>query len=405
MLLCVVVTSPMPSVTVSSPMSHIGATSEHVWADSSLASLIMPYCNASNFQHAVMPDLELRPTFRKMEHITVKLVDEELWKLFNPDIEMIVTKRGRSIFPKLDYYVSGLDPNAYYVFQLKMERVDDIKYRFDQGVWHEASRGEPRVPETIIRHSEGFRRGEEWMKTTVSFHKAKITNNPADVQPLHILVQSMHKYIPVLIIIKMGSTENGIDVPAYQQEFRFPSTQFIAVTAYQNHRITQLKVKHNKYARGYRTENGLKRQRADASDEDNSRPAKIAAPAIPPNSHMQLIVPPPIPDAAHHMAFNQVPIGGPPVMLGQPVYSNPATPPEENKSNEPEANEVNAQMHNNFYGQYPPFDMAAYYAPQQGYGYNPQQIGFGYHCNSFPSFAQPFDPRIEISPDSSYHSP
>jgi T-box len=34
--------------------------------------------------------------------------------------------------------------------------------------------------------------------------------------------------------------------------FRFPETKFLAVTAYQNDRITQLKIDNNPFAKGFR---------------------------------------------------------------------------------------------------------------------------------------------------------
>ena len=39
---------------------------------------------------------------------------------------------------------------------------------------------------------------------------------------------------------------------AEEEIFSFPETTFIAVTAYQNEKITQLKIDHNPYARAFR---------------------------------------------------------------------------------------------------------------------------------------------------------
>ncbi|CAI5446428.1 unnamed protein product [Caenorhabditis angaria] len=219
------------------------------------------------------------------QRIRVRVADEELWKKFYPATEMIVTKKGRSLFPKLDYKVEGLSPECYYAFQLRMERVDNIKYKFDLGEWHEATKGEPRTIDQAIRHSDGFRRGDEWMKSNIQFSRLKITNNIAANIPNHIILQSMHKYVPVLTIIKMGGMPdmygmgmNGQEA-MIEEEFRFDFTEFIAVTAYQNQDITRLKVQHNKYARGFRSENSRKRDRTATPpiEEQHHKPSSSSA--------------------------------------------------------------------------------------------------------------------------------
>ena len=54
----------------------------------------------------------------------------------------------------------------------------------------------------------------------------------------------MQKYQPLIRLTdeKMGSSKS----------FTFPETTFIAVTAYQNNLMTQMKIDHNPYARAFR---------------------------------------------------------------------------------------------------------------------------------------------------------
>jgi len=68
-----------------------------------------------------------------------------------------------------------------------------------------------------------------------------------------VVLQSLHKYQPRLHVVEVN--EDGTEdtsQPGRVQTFTFPETQFIAVTAYQNTDITQLKIDHNPFAKGFR---------------------------------------------------------------------------------------------------------------------------------------------------------
>jgi hypothetical protein len=60
-----------------------------------------------------------------------------------------------------------------------------------------------------------------------------------------MILNSMHKYIPRIHIAPANDHKNI-------KTFTFPETQFIAVTAYQNTDITQLKIDNNPFAKGFR---------------------------------------------------------------------------------------------------------------------------------------------------------
>jgi hypothetical protein len=66
------------------------------------------------------------------------------------------------------------------------------------------------------------------MKQVISFHKLKVTNNPFDRNG-HIILNSMHKYVPRLHIIEVDKSINT---------FIFPEAVFMAVTAYQNEAVS-----------------------------------------------------------------------------------------------------------------------------------------------------------------------
>lgn len=102
------------------------------------------------------------------------------------------------------------------------------------------------------------------MKQVISFDKIKLTNNQLDDNG-HIILNSMHRYQPrVHVLVMPGEGVNqqletprapcagGEKSTSSYRTFTFPETKFMAVTAYQNHRITQLKIASNPFAKGFR---------------------------------------------------------------------------------------------------------------------------------------------------------
>ena len=69
----------------------------------------------------------------------------------------------------------------------------------------------------------------------------------------------MHKYIPRLYIIEEGKAIN---------KFTFPETVFMAVTAYQNEKITKLKIEYNPFAKGFRDGQSRRDYRGKRSFDD-----------------------------------------------------------------------------------------------------------------------------------------
>ena len=61
----------------------------------------------------------------------------------------------------------------------------------------------------------------------------------------------MHKYIPRILIVRENNSNEAGAQPQISH-FSFPETSFIAVTAYQNEQITQLKIQNNPFAKAFR---------------------------------------------------------------------------------------------------------------------------------------------------------
>ncbi|PIO64077.1 T-box, partial [Teladorsagia circumcincta] len=178
------------------------------------------------------------------------------------------------IFPKIEYKLHGMDPDESYAIMLRIERVDDMRYKFSAGDWSTNGKGEARTPPRSIPHHDGaVDTGRAWMSKLVSFDRVKVTNNQQDNDPFHVVLQSMHKYVPVLYIYQMPTSAimwMDQNTPALDSSFlvaaiRFDYTAFIAVTAYQNNEVTQLKISHNPFAKGFREGSERDRKRTSTS--------------------------------------------------------------------------------------------------------------------------------------------
>ncbi|KAF5404390.1 T-box transcription factor TBX2 [Paragonimus heterotremus] len=202
-----------------------------------------------------------------------ELIEADLWQSFHSmTTEMVITKSGRRMFPSFKVRVSGLDRNTKYIMLLDLVARDEHRYKFHNGKWTVAGKADPDPVRRHYIHPDSPATGEDWMHKPISFHKLKLTNNCTERQQFQAVLNSMHKYIPRFHIIRADHVTkiNLCDLIT----FVFDETEFIAVTAYQNERITQLKINHNPFAKGFR-DNGTgrrekKRQRAQFTARINS---------------------------------------------------------------------------------------------------------------------------------------
>ncbi|CAD5214396.1 unnamed protein product [Bursaphelenchus okinawaensis] len=82
------------------------------------------------------------------------------------------------------------------------------------------------------------------------------------------VLNSMHKYQPRVHIARCNSMEQ-LKVTMWKT-FTFPETVFIAVTAYQNEKVTQLKIDHNPFAKGFRDTGAGRREKKRHLNESGS---------------------------------------------------------------------------------------------------------------------------------------
>ncbi|XP_031449395.1 MAX gene-associated protein isoform X6 [Phasianus colchicus] len=202
--------------------------------------------------------------------ITVTLDNNSMWnEFYHRNTEMILTKQGRRMFPYCRYWITGLDASQKYILVMDISPVDNHRYKWNGRWWEPSGKAEPHVLGRVFIHPESPSTGQYWMHQPVSFYKLKLTNNTLD-QEGHIILHSMHRYLPRLHLVPADkATEviqlNGPDV----HTFTFPQTEFFAVTAYQNIQITQLKIDYNPFAKGFRDDGLNSRPQRDMKQNNN----------------------------------------------------------------------------------------------------------------------------------------
>ncbi|XP_061086434.1 T-box transcription factor TBX6 [Conger conger] len=207
----------------------------------------------------VGPPLSSEDAGKAQGNVTMELENALLWKQFSSvGTEMIITKTGRRMFPQLRVKLSGLNPSLRYMLLLEVVPADASRYRFQGESWQAVGGAEARLPDRVFIHPDSPATGAHWQGRVISFHHAKLTNNTLDTRG-HIILHSLHRYQPRLHVIE---ARDVLMWGGGRHSFVFPETQFLTVTAYQNSKITELKINSNPFAKGFR-ENGMncKRQR------------------------------------------------------------------------------------------------------------------------------------------------
>merc|ERR1712136_242684 len=206
-----------------------------------------------------------------------ELENKNLWDQFHQiGTEMVITKTGRRMFPSFKIRVSGLNPKSKYVMLMDIKPKDDCRYKFHNSRWMVAGKADPELPPRFYIHPDSPSTGEQWMnRPSISFHKCKLTNNIADPNG-HTILNSMHKYQPRFHIIRCSEIAR---IWTHKwKTFQFSEMEFIAVTAYQNEKITQLKINHNPFAKGFRdTGCGKREKRRVCHLEEPSKHVRLDA--------------------------------------------------------------------------------------------------------------------------------
>ena len=85
---------------------------------------------------------------------------------------------------------------------------------------------------------------------SLSINQSAIRDKTLTRFPFQTILNSMHKYQPRFHLVRASDI---LQLPySTFRTYVFKESQFIAVTAYQNEKITQLKIDHNPFAKGFR---------------------------------------------------------------------------------------------------------------------------------------------------------
>ncbi|XP_059375927.1 MAX dimerization protein MGA a isoform X2 [Carassius carassius] len=194
---------------------------------------------------------ENMPADARCKGITATLDNNSMWnEFYRCQTEMILTKQGRRMFPYCRFRLSGMEPFQSYLLAMDIVPVDNYRYKWSGKGWETNGKAEPHVSHLFV-HPESPATGLHWMQYPVSFYRLKLCNNLD--QEDHIILHSMHRYLPRLHIIPADKDSENIQVDRPNViTLCFSQTEFFAVTAYQNLSITQLKIDYNPFAKGFR---------------------------------------------------------------------------------------------------------------------------------------------------------
>ncbi|KAB1265216.1 T-box transcription factor TBX21 [Camelus dromedarius] len=167
-------------------------------------------------------------------------------------VEMMVVVVVVRMFPFLSFTVAGLEPTSHYRMFVDVVLVDQHHWRYQSGKWVQCGKAEGSMPGISLLGSGGhtfsLRLGAPWW-----IQEEPPSPCPRLTASQMIVLQSLHKYQPRLHIVEVNDGEPEAACNASNAHiFTFQETQFIAVTAYQNAEITQLKIDNNPFAKGFR---------------------------------------------------------------------------------------------------------------------------------------------------------
>ena len=133
-----------------------------------------------------------------------------------------------------------------YSVLLEFVQVENHRWKYVNGEWLAGGKAEPAPQNPVYMHPDSPNFGAHWQNDQVNFSKVKLTNKTKGSG--QIMLNSLHKYEPRVHVVRVP----GVAGDAQQVwSFPYPSTQFVAVTAYQNEDVTALKIKHNPFAKAF----------------------------------------------------------------------------------------------------------------------------------------------------------
>ncbi|EGT38131.1 hypothetical protein CAEBREN_12321 [Caenorhabditis brenneri] len=185
--------------------------------------------------------------------VKMTLIDgENSWGIMDANChEIMVSFKGKEIFPHLRFSVQGLNPKSIYRIGLKLVRVSRSEWTYTKdGVWKESNKksfhGSLETNEIFCSKAMN---GWQWMRQGVNFSDAHVRSEKSEAwmaiqkgvvglkkTSQSLVVELRRKYRPVVSVYEMT-----VDEAKKVQEFTFPKTDFITVSEIKNEDMKHLK--------------------------------------------------------------------------------------------------------------------------------------------------------------------
>eukprot|EP00062_Callorhinchus_milii_P016351 gi/632967706/ref/XP_007900125.1/ PREDICTED: T-box protein VegT-A-like [Callorhinchus milii] len=181
----------------------------------------------------------------------IRLVKENqlLWSKFHSvGTEMIVTGRGRCLFPSIVVSLHGLDPEKMYTLVVDIESSSHQRYTYtkERG-WFPSAPARQQQSSGVYIHPDTPALGAELNEKPVAFKLLKIcTANGSESRGM-IPLTPMHKYTPRIHLIQ---NDKELNCPSFTWAYSFLEMEFIAVGHYHSTKMKRMKIEYNPYAKG-----------------------------------------------------------------------------------------------------------------------------------------------------------
>ncbi|XP_048776887.2 T-box protein 12-like [Ostrea edulis] len=199
--------------------------------------------------------------------IVLSLMEAKMWhKFLELGTEMIINRSGRRMFPYVEFFLKGVDPAGLYDVMFDIIPASSKSFKFLNNKWIPIGKKDEEFRNHPFKHPDSPRIGSDWMSRKISFEKIKLSNKP-DTKDGIFTLHTFQKYFVCIYIVK-HEEDDKLSV----MDFPIRATTFIAVTAYNNRKVTKLKINSNPYSKGFRFP--VKRGPLDLSIKKDSRKTK-----------------------------------------------------------------------------------------------------------------------------------
>eukprot|EP01135_Chromosphaera_perkinsii_P003503 Nk52_evm3s246 gene=Nk52_evmTU3s246 len=203
------------------------------------------------------------------DSIRIKLSNHNAWlSFYENETEMIITNRGRCLFPVLKFSIEGLKNDEMYSLGVDFIPKDNCRYHYSSCGWTQSTEKKalPVTKMCLVSHRPVP--GSSFNSKVTSVSKLKLTNNLVTAQDDKVVhLDSFRKYVARVHVIGYDRILDNIVVLKSEV---FPVTEFVAVTYYRNPRIKVLKRQMNPFARNISQSEGsvISNETRSVEDED-----------------------------------------------------------------------------------------------------------------------------------------